>query len=453
VHIELPTRCRTHRFAYHVELGADHTGRRRQATKSGFATAHQAQQARQDLLQQHRHGLLPSTRNLTVGQWLEIWYAGKLGTDSLRPTTARSYRHHLDAYLLPHLGRLRLGELRPAHVTAMYTAIRRERQAAIRTAERVQQAVDVHAAGAGSAPVRAGRPKSFGPASVARLHATLHASLNAAMRAGELGRNVAELAEWPRYHRPRVRPWQPAAFAAFLDQTDGERLAPLFHLAGHAGLRRGELCGLRWQDVDLDARLLVVRQQVVQVGHRVVVGKPKTASGEDRPVDLDAGTVRILRAWKRRQAAERLQSGPAWHDTGLLFTRPDGSGWHPQQVTKRFRQLATAAGLPPCRLHDLRHLSASLQLAAGVDIAVVSKRLGHSALSFTCDTYCHLIGKAGRQAADKTAALVARSRTSNGAVPSICPACHRPLEVDDGRGGQKPLVRDVRRQGLEPRTR
>jgi Phage integrase family len=263
------------------------------------------------------------------------------------------------------------------------------------------------------------------------------------MRAGEVGRNVAELAEWPRYRRPRVRPWQPAAFAAFLDQIDRERLAPLFHLAGHAGLRRGELCGLRWQDLDLDARVLVVRQQVVQVGHRVVVGKPKTASGEDRPVDLDAGTVGVLRGWRRRQAAERLRAGPAWRDSGLVFTRPDGSGWHPQQVTKRFRQLATAAGLPGCRLHDLRHLSASLQLAAGVDIAVVSKRLGHSALSFTCDTYCHLIGKAGRQAADKTAVLVARSRTSNGAVPSICLACGHPLEVDDGRGGQKPLVRGV----------
>jgi Arm DNA-binding domain len=88
------SRCRMHRFAYHVEFGADHTGRRRQATKSGFATAHRAQQARQELLQQYRQGLLPSTRNLTVGQWLEIWYAAKLATDSLRPTTARSYHHH-----------------------------------------------------------------------------------------------------------------------------------------------------------------------------------------------------------------------------------------------------------------------------------------------------------------------------------------------------------------------
>ena len=272
------------------------------------------------------------------------------------------------------------------------------------------------------------------------------------MRAGEIVRNVAELAEWPRYHRPRVRPWQPAMFAVFLDQIDGDRLAPLFHLAGHAGLRRGELCGLRWQDIDLAGRVLVVRQQVVQVGHRVVVGRPKTASGEDRPVDLDAGTVGVLRAWKRLQAAERLQAGPVWEDTGLVFTRPDGSGWHPQQVTKQFRQLAKAAGLPPCRLHDLRHLSASLQLAAGVDIAVVSKRLGHSALSFTCDTYCHLIGRAGRQAANKTAALVARSRPNNGMAPSICLACGRPVErrqtsnaetlqVSGGRGSAPPGTR------------
>jgi integrase len=93
------------------------------------------------------------------------------------------------------------------------------------------------------------------------------------------------------------------------------------------------------------------------------------------------------------------------------------------------------------RLHDLRHLSASLQLAAGVDIAVVSKRLGHSALSFTCDTYCHLIGKAGRQAADKTAALVARSRTSHGLVPSNCLACGQPLPTDNGHRDEEPQVK------------
>ncbi len=110
-------------------------------------------------------------------------------------------------------------------------------------------------------------------------------------------------AEVPKAARPKVRPWQPAQFGAFLDHVDGDWLAPLVHLGGHSGLRRGELCGLRWEDVDLDARVLVVRQQVVELGRGTYVGKPKTRACEDRRVDLDAGThagADVYSTWGRR---------------------------------------------------------------------------------------------------------------------------------------------------------
>jgi integrase len=165
---------------------------------------------------------------------------------------------------------------------------------------------------------------------------------------------------------------------------------------------------LRWLDVDLDRQFLIVVQQAVVLGHRVEYAVPKTKAGERRIVALDEGTVAVLRTCQDQQAADRDSWGRAWTDTGLVFTREDGSGWHPETVTKTLPRLAKAAGVPVTRFHDLRHLSASLQLAAGVPMAVVSKRLGHSTIGVTVDIYGHLLGNANQQAADAAAALVRR---------------------------------------------
>jgi integrase len=146
----------------------------------------------------------------------------------------------------------------------------------------------------------------------------------------------------------------------------------------------------------------------VQIGHDVVFGPPKTASGEARRVDLDEQTVGALMAHRLAQDAERATWGDAWVDSGLVFTREDRTGWHPEVVTKRFIALAVEAELRPVRLHDLRHGQASLMLAAGVPLAVVSKRLGHSSTTITSDTYSHMLEGVGRQAAEAAAALVPR---------------------------------------------
>ena len=141
-------------------------------------------------------------------------------------------------------------------------------------------------------------------------------------------------------------------------------------------------------------------------------GRPKTASGEDRTVELDGGVVGVLMAHRLQQDAERATWGAAYSDHGLVFAREDGTPIAPERVTKRFAQLVSAAGLRPIRLHDLRHGQASLMLAAGVPIAVVSKRLGHSTISLTSDTYSHLLQGVGRDAAERAAALVPRALKS-----------------------------------------
>jgi integrase len=218
-----------------------------------------------------------------------------------------------------------------------------------------------------------------------------------------------------------VRPWEATELGAFLDLIANERLASLFEVLAITGLRRGEACGLRWADLDLESGRLVVTQQVVQLDgqayscpvcrgeHKgVAFGRPKTSSGEARRVELGTRAVHLLRTQRSLQAAERLTAGTAYVDHDLVFAREDGNPLSPERVTKQFKRLVTSTGLPPIRLHDLRHTRASLLLASGASLAAVSKILGHSTLTITSDTYSHLLEGIGTQAADAADSLVPR---------------------------------------------
>ena len=171
------------------------------------------------------------------------------------------------------------------------------------------------------------------------------------------------------------------------------------------GLRRGEAAGLRWCDVDLEGGTVTIAQQRIAYGRTVQVGPPKTAASR-RTIALDRQTVRILRAHRRRQQAERKAAGGSWQDSGYVFTAPDGSPLHPDWLTRRFRRLVTLSGLPPVRLHDLRHGAASLALAAGADLKTVQALLGHASIVLTADTYTSVLPELLVTAAEATARLV-----------------------------------------------
>jgi integrase len=156
-----------------------------------------------------------------------------------------------------------------------------------------------------------------------------------------------------------------------------------------SGLRCGELCGLRWKDVDLDGARLSVRQTLLAVGHEVSFSEPKTDQSR-RSVSLDPQTVAVLKAWRKRQLEERPQGGPDYRESELVFTAKSGGPIHPDFVSKSFVNAVRSAGAPPVRFHDLRHSHASL-LAAKVHPKVVSERLGHSSITLTLDVYSHLI--------------------------------------------------------------
>jgi integrase len=171
------------------------------------------------------------------------------------------------------------------------------------------------------------------------------------------------------------------------------------------GMRRGEVAGLRWTDVDLDTGRASPRRPRVVVNYDVVVSEPKTAKGR-RSLALDPATVAALREHRTRQVEQRLAVGPRWQDSGLVFTWPDGRAIHPQRFSNWFEQHTRAAGLPRIRLHDVRHSYATAALAAGVPAKVVSERLGHATIAITLDVYSHVIPGMDAQAANAVASLI-----------------------------------------------
>ncbi len=368
-------------WTFVADLGTGPDGRRRQVRRGGFATKAEAARELTRLKRERDAGTYTDARGITVGSYLSGWLARKVAAQELRPTTARSYRQHLDGYLVPHLGRLPLGDLRVGHVDQMLDGIRKANATSTRT---------------------------VGPATQRRIVATLQSALSDAVSDRLISWNPASHAKIAKAGRPKVAPWSAAEVTMFLDAVAGERDGALWHVAIFTGMRRGELCGLRWSDVELDAARLAVKEQATQVGHLVYYGVPKTASGDHRAIALDAVTVAVLRAHRAGQAAENLAWGPAYVDSGRVFTREDGSATHPETVTRRFRALVARAGLRPVRLHDLRHGYASLAMAAGVPLPIVSKLLGHSSVAITSDTYSHLLEGVGAAAAEQVAGLVRR---------------------------------------------
>jgi integrase len=203
--------------------------------------------------------------------------------------------------------------------------------------------------------------------------------------------------------------WTPAQAGAFLDhaQHHDPALYPMFLLILHRGLRRGEACGLRDDDVDLDTGHLAVVQQITTVGYRPVIKEVKSDAG-DRIVPLGPKTIAALRDHLDHRAGWQQACGDQWPHTGLFFVRPDGHPWHPQTVSDRFTHLITTSGLPPVRLHDLRHCAATYLRHGGADLKEIQETLGHSTIALTADTYTSVLLEFQRTNADAVADLIPR---------------------------------------------
>jgi integrase len=250
-----------------------------------------------------------------------------------------------------------------------------------------------------------GRPLSA--KTVLRVHRVIRKAIGDAERKGILQRNVARLADKPSTSQlDTERPaWTPEELRRFLAAAECHELFPLFRLGALTGMRRGELCGLRWEDLDLAGRTLRVRQTLAMINGTPKVESPKSRRSR-RTIDIDATTIAILRSHRRRQLEAAEFVGAGWQESGHVFTTVIGTPHHPDNVSKRFTALVRTLDVSYLTLHGLRHTHATHLLAMGKNPRMVSERLGHADVAFTLQTYGHVLPGHQREAAEAAAGLV-----------------------------------------------
>ena len=349
--------------------------RRQEMLPAKFTTKKLAEAAMRDALHERLHGDYVAPVDLTVGEYLKRWLLA-LEVENLSPNTLLAYDLHVKR-ISAHVGRLPLQQFGRADVGVLA----------------VKMASEVGARG-----------RVLSPATRRAVLVTLHHALGDAVHEGLLRTNPAHGVSRPKVRQAEMHTWSRDELKKFLDATTEDRLAALWRLMATTGLRRGEALGLKWSDADLVAGGLSIQRSRVATGYEVTEREPKTGRG--RSVPIDAGTVAALRSWKRQQAAERLQWGQAWQNTGHVFTRENGEPWHPDRVRVLFQEAVKAAGVPRIRMHDLRHGWATLALRAGIHPKVVQERLGHANIAMTMDRYSHVIPALQESAAELVASIV-----------------------------------------------
>jgi integrase len=366
-----------------LDLGRDGTGQRVRKWHSGFATKREAERARVELLSRLDRGTYVPPTKLTLGVFLsEEWLPAKRAT--VKTTTLASYEMHVHKHIVPRLGTVTLAALGAAQLNAFYA--------------------DLLSTGR-----RDGRG-GLSPTTVHLIHATVHKALADAVRWGRLARNPADQSDPPRPMQPEMSVWSPEQLRTFIESVRSDRLFAAWLLAATTGMRRGELLGLRWTDVDLEVGEAAVRQIRTVARYQAITSRPKTDKGA-RTVALDAATVAALRAHRIAQLEERLAAGSAYDDTGLVFTQPDGSAIHPERLSRWFGQHCRRSGLPRVRLHDVRHSYVTALISAGVPLKVVSERVGHASPMVTMAIYQHVLPGDDRAAAELGARAILGTST------------------------------------------
>lgn len=368
------------RYYVRVELGRDPiTGRPIQKHEpGGYRTRTEAKKAAREVAARIDRGAYTEPSKLTVNDYLETWITTAASNGRIRPGTASLYDTVRKAYIAPRIGGIAIQVLRAHHLDGAYA--------------------DLLERGG-----RGGRP--LAPKTVRHSHTLLHKALSDALKKGLIAANPAEVADSPRPRRQEMKTWTGRELAIFLEHVKGDRLAAAWRLAAMTGMRRGEVLGLRWRDVDLERGRLSISQTLVLIDNRPTVSTPKTESGR-RSIALDGETAGILRGHRATVAQERLALGLGLNSDDLVFTRVDGTPIHPDWFGRRFSYLAKAASVPVIRFHDLRHTFATLALDAGVKVWDVCDILGHANISITLDLYRHAVPDTQAEATSKVADLV-----------------------------------------------
>jgi len=365
-----------------VDLPPGGDGHRRQVKRRGFKTKTEAQASLDELRVMARRGSYVAPVRQTLGQFLtDDWLPAIRAT--IEPSTYESYARYVNIHIVPRIGGIGLQQLNAGVLNRFYADLLDHGR------------LD-------------GKPGGLSPRTVRYIHTIIGRALREAVAWDRLTRNVAQAAQPPgtaQAKSPEMRTWDGATVARFLNLVRDDRHYPTWLFLATTGCRRGEALGLRWRDVDLDASKVALRQTVSAIDHELRVA-PRTKTGRPRPVELDGPTVTALRSVRARQAQERLLLGTAYEDNDLVFARPDGRPQHPEHFSMAFDRRVARYKLPRIRLHDLRHTWATLALSAGVDVKIVSERLGHASAKITWDIYQHVTPTMQANAAETVARLI-----------------------------------------------
>jgi integrase len=317
-------------------------------------------------------GLLFDADSLTVGRYLERWLADSV-RDTVKAITYETYERLIRLHLAPTLGRLKLKNLTPTHVRGLY-----------------REKLD----------------SGLSPSSVQRIHALLHKALTQAVNDGLIPRNATDPVKPPRPSRNEMKTLTPEQAHVFLEAAKNDRLRALYIVAIHTGLRQGELFGISWDDVDLEAGTLSVHRTLSGAKGGPKFTTPK--NNKTRRVRLTPQAAEALRDHRKRQLEERMRLAGLWQDHGLVFCSTVGTPLSRHNVYNRsFKPLLERAGLPySLRFHDLRHTFATLMASSGGHAKVVQEMLGHASINITLDLYSHVLPDMQEDAVDRLGAML-----------------------------------------------
>ncbi|HEY5430250.1 MAG TPA: tyrosine-type recombinase/integrase [Solirubrobacteraceae bacterium] len=357
--------------AYWDLLADPESGGRRQASKGGFRTQKDAQRHLASVITAVGDGTyIEPSRQPLARFMLDEWLPGISAT--VRPLTASTYRSIVGRYVRGRdIGAVPLRNLSAGHFNALYAALETE---------------------------------GLSVATRRTTHAVLRRALNDAVRWGKLARNPAAAADPPSLPRSHAQSWSPRELRTFLNHVGEDRLFALWRLGATTGMRRGELLGLPWRCVDLEAGCLRVEQQLVPTKGGCTFGPPKSRRSE-RTIALDPETVGALRRHRDVQRLERDLAGPGYDDRDLVFADELGRPIYPSRLGERFVKARKAAGLPTGTLHTLRHTAATIALTERVPLHIVAARLGDDPKTIL-DTYAHLLPHSDAEAAAVVAAAI-----------------------------------------------
>ena len=371
------------RWGYVIDVHADYdTGSRRQRRRRGFDTQAEASAE----LKRAKKAIATGSdyfdaERLTFLGYLHIWLEN-LPATGIKERTISDYRNETRRYIEPHMKDVALQKLSPLHLEELYRKLTE---------------------GGGQ------NGKPLGPHTVLRVHRVIRKALGDAERKGLINSNPARLAQKPSAAQDdnEKTSWTPAELSTFLDAVTDHELFPLWRLAALTGMRRAELLGLTWDNLNDAAQTVRVIETLITIDGVPTTAPPKSRRSR-RTIDIDDTTAEALRAQRKVQNELKHFVGSGWQGGNYVFTTPIGTPHHPDNISKTFTKLVKALPITYISLHGLRHTHATLLLATGTNPRVVSERLGHANVAFTLQVYGHVLPGQQREAANAAAGLLTR---------------------------------------------